>query len=127
MALCLHGCPPDLEIESLRLDFKPKILKKKTLSRYADQIRSEGEKEKHTATQIRSEGEKQRTSPLDVGRREPQATWVAGQFLVMPRAPGSLISIFSPSLFLVFFSFFFFFSLGFSSDALVFGLSWSYF
>ena len=55
-----------LEIESLRLDLKPKIFLKKTLSRYADQIRSEGEKEKHTATQIRSEGEKQRTSPLNL-------------------------------------------------------------
>ena len=70
-----------LEIESLRLDFKPKINKKntkslrrsetqnffkKTPSLYADQIRAEGEKEKHTSTQIRSKGEKQRTSPLNL-------------------------------------------------------------
>ena len=52
-----------LEIESLRLDFKPKILKKKTLSRYADQIRSEGEKEKHTATQIRSDQRERNREP----------------------------------------------------------------
>ena len=57
---------------------------------YADQIRSEGGKEKHTAIQIRSEGEKQRTSPLNLtsvawGSRRPASRAARGS-----RAPGRL-------------------------------------
>ena len=55
----------------------------KKLHRYADQIKSEGEKEKHTATQIRSEGEKQRTSPARPGAR-------AGQHRARPGARAGL-------------------------------------
>ena len=55
----------------------------KKLHRYADQIKSEGEKEKLTATQIRSEGEKERSSPLNLtsaawGSRRPASRAARG-------------------------------------------------